>query len=115
MFMKYKEGAYLDSARSDVKNSVTALEAFNAQYSDYPTLPVTCGPGPTQCSLTDSAGNTSANALNISAGDTVTISADSACANGYSISATNSNIGSGPGSSKSPVSYDSCTGVYTGF
>ncbi|MEM4066286.1 MAG: prepilin-type N-terminal cleavage/methylation domain-containing protein [Candidatus Micrarchaeaceae archaeon] len=114
-FLKYKQGAYLDSARSDVKNAVTAMEAFSAKYGDYPS-PTSCGPGPTQCSLTDASGNTSTNALNVSPGDTITIAADSACTNGYKISGSNSNISASDiGGSSNPVSYDSCTGQYSGF
>jgi len=36
-FMKYKQGAYLDSVRSDVKNAVTAMEAYQATNGVYPT------------------------------------------------------------------------------
>lgn len=114
MFMKYKQGAYLDSARSDVKNAVTAMEAFDATYGVYPTA-TSCGPGPAQCNLTNGS-NTSTNALNVSPGDTVTITADNSCTNGYKVSASNSNIGaSDTGGSGNPVSYDSCTGAYVGF
>ncbi len=116
-FLKYKQGAYLDSVRSDVKNAVTAIEAFNAQYGDLPTT-TKCGPGPTQCSLTD-GNNTSTNALNVSRGNTINISYVSCgggtANNGYTVSGSNSQISSGPGSSGSPVSYDSCTGQYSGF
>ncbi|MGC8791414.1 MAG: type II secretion system protein, partial [Desulfurella sp.] len=37
-FLKYKQGAYLDSVRSDVKNAVTALEAYQATNGKYPDL-----------------------------------------------------------------------------
>jgi type IV pilus assembly protein PilA len=120
-FLKYKQGAYLDAARSDVKNAVTAVEAFNAQYGDYPSTTSTCGPGPTQCNLTD-GNNTSTYALNVSKDDTVSMTftpcaanTANAGANGYTISGYNSQISSGPGSSGSPVSYNSCTGQYSGF
>ncbi len=120
-FLKYKQGAYLDSVRSDVKNAVTAIEAFSAQYGDYPTKTTSAGPGPAQVSLTD-GNNTSTNALNISTGNTLSISwvtcasgTAGAGSEGYTISGSNANISSGPGSSTTPVSYNSCTGQYSGF
>jgi len=120
-FLKYKQGAYLDSVRSDVKNTVTAIEAFNSQYGTLPTSPTSCGPGPTQCDL--SAGNnTQTNALNISRGNTITITyatcasgTANAGANGYTVAGYNSQITSGVGSSTNKVSYNACTGQYSGF
>jgi type IV pilus assembly protein PilA len=119
-FLKYKQGAYLDSVRSDVKNAVTAIEAFNAQYGDLPNAPASCTYG-TSCNLTD-GNNTSTAAVNISKGNTITFSygacqpgTANAGANGYTVSGYNSQITSGPGSSTNPVSYNSCTGQYSGF
>jgi type IV pilus assembly protein PilA len=116
-FLKYKQGAYLDSVKSDIKNAATAIEAFNSQYGDLPTTTKSCGAGPAQCDLSDGT-NTSTNALNVSKGNTLTITY-STCASagvqGYLIQGYNSQITSGPGSSSSPLSYDSCSGTYSGF
>jgi type IV pilus assembly protein PilA len=114
-FLKYKQGAYLDSVRSDVKNAVTAMEAYQAQNGSYPKLPITTTVGPVSWSLGTNAAVTTGGDLNVSTGNTITISADSTCTNGYTIKGSNSNIGSGPGSSADPVSYNSCTGAYSGF
>jgi type IV pilus assembly protein PilA len=119
-FIKYKQGAYIDSMRSDVKNAVTAVEAFNSQYGDLPSS-VTCPSGtPTsqaaQCDLTDSGGHTSTNALNVSANNQViytpvTCGSGTAGAgsSGYTISATSTQV------TGTTVSYNSCTGQYSGF
>ncbi len=127
MFMKYKQGAYLASVRSDVKNSVTALESYDATNGGYPTLPIgPMGPGPVTwgCTSVSGGGGTctalaagaSGGDFNISTGNTITISSDTSCANGYLVSGYNANITAGSvGSSSSPVSYDSCTGQYSGF
>ena len=123
-FLKYKQAAYLDSVRSDVKNAVTAVEAFNAQYGSLPTAATTCD-GTTaakQCDLVAGA-NTSTGALNVSKGNEITVSAPAACAAGtanagamgYTVSGYNSQITSGPGSKDDEVSYNSCTGAYSGF
>jgi type IV pilus assembly protein PilA len=114
-FLKYKQGAYLDSARSDVKNAVTAMEAYQATNGKYPTLPITTTAGPVSWSLGTNAAVTTGGSLNVSPGNIISITADSSCTNGYKITGSNSNIGSGPGSSTTPVSYDSCTGAYSGF
>jgi type IV pilus assembly protein PilA len=114
-FLKYKQGAYLDSVKSDIKNAATAIEAFNAQYGGLPTTG-SCGPGPAQCSLSDGT-NTSTNALNVSKGNTLTITyptcASAGGVKGYLIEGYNSQITSGPGSKDLPLSYDSCTGAYS--
>jgi len=118
-FLKYKQGAYLDSARSDVKNAVTAMEAYQATNGSYPTLPITTTAGPVSWSFSNNAAVANGIAggdLNVSPGDVISITADSSCANGYKISAYNVNITSGSvGSQSDPVSYDSCTGTYSGF
>jgi type IV pilus assembly protein PilA len=118
-FLKYKQGAYLDSARSDVKNAVTAMEAYQATHGSYPTLPITTTEGPVSWSFSKNAaaGNgTAGGSLNVSTGDTISITADTTCANGYKVSGYNVNITSGSvGSQSDPVSYDSCTGAYSGF
>ena len=121
-FLKYKQGAYLDSVRSDVKNAVTAIEAFNAQYGDLPNGTSSCTYSTTTtCDLTDGT-NTSTGAVNISKGNTIDFSfaacasgTANAGANGYTVSGYNSQITSGPGSKDDAVSYDSCTGAYSGF
>ncbi|AHF97001.1 pilus assembly protein [Desulfurella acetivorans A63] len=117
-FLKYKQGAYLDSVRSDVKNAVTAIEAFNAQYGHLPTT-TDCSNSP--CNLSDGT-NTSTGAVNISKGNTIEFSyaacgsnTANAGAYGYTVKGTNSQIASGPGSSNTPVFYDSCSGQYSGF
>ncbi len=107
-FSKYKEAAYRAAVRSDVKNAVSAVEAFVADFGDMPNLPVTCGPGPTSCDLTDGS-NTITGAINVSRGDNVTIEANSACPNGYRVIGTSEYV---PNWS---ASYDSCNGTYTGF
>lgn len=116
-FLKYKQGAYLDSVRSDVKNAVTAMESYQATNGAYPTLPITTTKGPVSWSLgTDAAVTTGTGGdLNVSTGNIIEIKADTTCTNGYVVSGTSSNITSGPGSSGTPVSYDSCTGQYSGF
>ncbi len=116
MFMKYKQGAYLDSARSDVKNAVTALESYDATNGAYPTLPITTTVGPVSWSFSSNAAVTTGGDLNVSTGNIISITADTTCANGYMVSGSNANITAGSiGSSSSPVSYDSCTGQYSGF
>ena len=119
MFMKYKQGAYLDSARSDVKNAVTAMEAYQATTGSYPTLPITAGPGPVSWSFSGNAAvanGTAGGDLNVSTGNTISIAADTTCQNGYKVSGYSANITSGSvGSQSDPVSYDSCTGQYSGF
>jgi len=118
-FLKYKQAAYIDSMRADVKNTVTAIEAFNAQYGTLPTGPASCGPGPTQCSLTATgSGNsttTSTDALNVSRGNTITIAYTTCAAGtanagspGYTVSAASTQT-------TATVSYNSCTGAYSGF
>ncbi len=110
----------MDSARSDVKNAVTAIEAFSAANGGYPQIPFTMtGPGSYSCVAQSGGGGTcsastgSGGDFNISAGNKITVTADSSCTNGYTISGYNSNIDSG--SSATPVSYNSCTGQYYGF
>jgi len=115
-FLKYKQGAYLDSARSDVKNAVTAMEAYQATTGSYPTLPITTTKGPVSWSFSKNAAVTTGGSLNVSPGDVISITADTTCANGYKVSGYNANITSGSvGSQSDPVSYDSCTGQYSGF
>jgi type IV pilus assembly protein PilA len=115
-FLKYKQGAYLDSARSDVKNAVTAMEAYQATHGSYPTLPITTTTGPVSWSFSNNAAVTTGGSLNVSPGDVISITADTTCANGYKVSGYNANITSGSvGSQSDPVSYDSCTGQYSGF
>ena len=112
-FLKYKQGAYLDSVKSDIKNAATAIEAFNSQYGDLPTGTTSADPG--QNSLTD-GNNTSSNALNVSKGNHLLIKYSpcaSAGVQGYLIEGYNDQISSGPGSSGSHLSYDSCTGAYS--
>lgn len=113
-FMKYKQGAYLNSVRSDIKNVATAVEAFSAKYGDYPQSFEATGPGPKQVTLSDSSGNQETNAVNISRGNylSYTLAGNGTC---YTISGYNQNIASGPGSQGTPASYDSCTGQYSGF
>jgi type IV pilus assembly protein PilA len=115
-FLKYKQGAYLDSARSDVKNAVTAMEAYQSTHGSYPTLPITTTTGPVSWSFSKNAAVTTGGSLNVSPGDVISITADTTCANGYQVSGYNVNITSGSvGSQSDPVSYDSCTGQYSGF
>jgi type IV pilus assembly protein PilA len=117
-FMKYKQGAYLDSVRSDVKNAVTAMEAYQATNGTYPTLPQTTTPvGPISWSLASKGAVTTGGDLNVSTGNIISIAADTTCTNGYTVSGWNANINTGDigSSSSKPVSYDSCTGQYSGF
>jgi type IV pilus assembly protein PilA len=119
-FLKYKQGAYLDSARSDVKNAVTAMEAYQATHGSYPTLPITAGPGPVSWDLGTNKAVSTGGDLNVSKDNTIKIASDSACTNGYSVCGKNSNISSGIGSTDTygtatSVCYDSCTGAYSGF
>lgn len=108
-FSKYKQSAYRDAVRSDIKNAATAVESFAADFGQLPT-DTTCGPGPDQCDLTDGT-NTVTNALNVSRNVTITYTAQT-CTDGnagYTISGTHSQI------SGWTAEYDSCTGQYTGF
>jgi len=118
-FLKYKQGAYLDSVRSDVKNAVTAMEAYQATNGNYPTLPITTTEGPVSWSLSSNAAvanGTAGGDLNVSTGNTIKITADTTCQNGYKVEGYSANITSGSvGSDSKPVSYDSCTGQYVGF
>jgi len=124
-FLKYKQGAYLDSVRSDVKNAVTAMESYDAQNGYYPgqtasgtgTIAVPAMTGPGSYDATGTKVTTGAGGIfNISAGNTIQVTADTTCANGYQVSGYNANITSGSvGSQSDPVSYDSCTGQYSGF
>ncbi|WP_457643468.1 prepilin-type N-terminal cleavage/methylation domain-containing protein [Persephonella sp.] len=110
-FNKYKQSAYKDAVRSDIRNAVTAIEAFNADYGTYPNSG-NCGPGPTQCNLTDGT-NTMTNAINVSRGVTVTWTITAGgCTDGSTqveVTGTHDQI------SGWTASYDSCTGEYTGF
>lgn len=125
MFMKYKQGAYLDSVRSDVKNTVTAMESYDATNGYYPGQTAS-GAGPVQVTspmkgpgafdATGAPVTTGTDGIfNISAGNSISVASDTTCANGYSISGSSSNITTGVGSSGTPVSYDSCSGQYSGF
>jgi len=109
MFLKYKQGAYLDSVRSDIKNAATAVEAYAAKYGAYPSSSNGYQCGPAQASL----GNET-NSLNISRDNCIeyTLASNGTC---YTISGYNKNIGSGAGSQNTPASYNSCTGQYSGF
>jgi len=128
-FLKYKQGAYLDSVRSDVKNAVTAMEAYQAQNGYYPgqtasgtgTVGVKSamtGPGSFDGNGTKV---TTGGLFNISTGNTISIASDGTCTNGYSVCGKNANINSGSlGSTDTygtatSVCYDSCTGQYSGF
>ena len=108
-FSKYKQSAYKDAVRSDVRNAITAVEAFSA---DYGTLPndTTCGPGPAQCDLTDGTNNMTG-AINVSRGVTITYTKQTCPDNstGYTIEGKHDQLGTWS------ASYDSCTGKYTGF
>jgi len=127
-FLRYKQGAYLDSVRSDVKNAVTAMESYDAQNGYYPgqtasgtgTIAVSAMTGPGSY---DGNGTkvTNGGLFNISTGNTIVIASDSKCTNGYSVCGMNVNINSGSlGSTDTyggatSVCYDSCTGQYSGF
>ena len=124
-FLKYKEGAYLDSVRSDVKNAVTAMESYNAQNGYYPgqtasgtgtiAVPAMTGPGSYNADGTKVTTGTGG-LFNISAGNTIQVTADTTCANGYIVTGYNANItAADTGGQNNKVSYDSCTGQYTGF
>ncbi len=110
-FAKYKQSAYKDSVRSDIKNAITAIEAFNADYGGYPNSG-NCGPGPTQCDLTDGT-NTMSSAINVSRGVTVTWTIT---AGGCPDGTTQVQVeGEHEQISGWTASYDSCTGQYTNF
>ena len=123
-FIKYKQGAYLDSVRSDVKNAVTAMESYNAQNGYYPgqtasgtgTIAVKAMTGPGSF---DEGGNsvTTGGLFNISTGNTIQVAASpNGCTNGYIVTGYNTNITAGDiGGKDHTVSYDSCTGQYSGF
>ena len=117
-FLKYKQGAYLDSVRSDVKNAVTAMESYQATNGAYPTGvygQAMTGAGSFDANGTNSTSNASG-IFNISAGNTIEVTADTTCANGYIVTGYNANITAGDiGGKDHTVSYDSCTGQYSGF
>ncbi len=111
-FSKYKQSAYRDAVRSDIRNAVSAIEAFAANYGTYPNTG-SCGPGPDQCDLTDGT-NTETDAINVSRDVTInwTINAGG-CPDGsdqVQVTGTHAKIGGGWS-----ASYNSCTGEYTGF
>ena len=109
-FSKYKQSAYKDAVRSDVKNAIAAIEAFAADYGNLPTSTTECGSGPTQCDLSDGT-NTMANALNVSKDVTLTITYTTCDTGerGYTIEGEHAQI------SDWSASYNSCTGEYTNF
>jgi type IV pilus assembly protein PilA len=118
-FIKYKQGAYLDSVRSDVKNAVTAMESYQATNGAYPTGvydQAMTGPGSYDANGTNSTGTSGL--FNISTGNTITITASTTtgCTNGYKVTGYNANINADDiGGKNKTVSYDSCTGQYIGF
>ena len=111
-FNKYKQSAYKDAVRSDVRNAVSSIEAFSADYGDYPNQTANCGPGPTQCDLTDGT-NTMSKAINVSKDVTLTFTWNQNCSDGskgYKIEGTHAKL-----DKTWKASYDSCTGQYTNF
>ncbi len=78
MFLKYKQGAYLDSVRSDVKNAVTGLEAFSAANGGYLNLGglADMGPGPVTygCTAQSGAGGACAVVAQGTAGGDINVS-----------------------------------------
>ncbi|OSS41774.1 Type 4 pilin PilA [Desulfurella amilsii] len=124
-FLKYKQGAYLDSVRSDVKNVVTALESYDATNGMYPgqsasgtgSVAVQQMTGPGAFDANGTLVTTGTNGIfNISTGNIITVTADTTCTNGYVVSGYNLNItNTSIGGKDKAVSYNSCTGQYTGF
>jgi len=110
-FNKYKQSAYRDAVRSDVKNTITAIEAFSADFGTYPNSG-SCGAGPQQCNLSDGT-NTVTNAINVSRGVTVTWTVNTGgCTDGSTqilVNGTHTEL------SGWSAQYDSCTGQYTNF
>lgn len=103
-FLKYKQGAYIDSVRSDIKNVATAYEAYAAKYGSYPGSASFSTAGPQALS-------SESDAVNISNGNTiwVTMSSDNNGSPCYDIKGTNSNVAS------FTAEYNQCTGSYTNF
>ncbi|WP_338151272.1 prepilin-type N-terminal cleavage/methylation domain-containing protein [Persephonella sp. IF05-L8] len=111
-FNKYKQSAYKDAVRSDVRNAVSSIEAFVADYGKYPTSTTSCGAGPTQCDLSDGT-NTMKNAINVSRDVTLTFTWDEDCGDGtkgYKVEGEHAQLGT-----TWKASYNSCTGKYTNF
>ncbi len=112
-FSRYRQSAYRNAVRSDIRNAVSAVEAFAADYGGYPTgfdVGGSCGPGPTSCGLTDGT-NTVASVVNVSRNVTLTYTAQTCPTGeaGYTIQGQHSQLGAWT------ASYDSCTGQYTNF
>ncbi|MGC9103162.1 MAG: hypothetical protein ACP5IH_08710, partial [Desulfurella sp.] len=87
----------------------------NGNYPDLSNLGSMTGPGSfdaTGQKVTTGTGGI----FNVSTGNSISISENTACTNGYTVTGSNANINASDiGGSKNPVSYDSCTGQYTGF
>jgi len=113
-FARYRQSAYRNAVRSDIRNAVTAIEAFTADFGQYPATTLnggSCGAGPAQCNLTDGT-NTLTGALNVSRNVTLSFTYDAAACNGgpqYIITGTHSQL------TGWQATYNSCTGAYTGF
>lgn len=109
-FSRYRQSAYRNAVRSDIRNAVSAVEAFAADYANYPSS-LSCGPGPTQCDLTDGT-NTVTKAINVSRNVTLTYTLNAGGCGGsdsYTIDGIHSQL------TGWTASYDSCTGEYTNF
>ncbi len=111
-FAKYKRSAYKDAVRSDIKNAVSSIEAFAADYGAYPNQPASCGPGPKQCDLKNGS-NTMTGAINVSRDVTLNFTWNQTCTGGgkgYKVEGQHAQLGN-----TWKASYDSCTGQYTNF
>ena len=118
-FARYRQSAFRNAVRSDIRNAVSAIEAFVANYGGYPNSPATCGPvstGTTTCDLSDGT-NTDAGAIVVSRNVQLQFNWITDCgtaggpagAPGYEIIGTHTQI------SGWQASYNSCTGQYTNF
>jgi len=114
-FVRYRQSAYRNAVRSDIRNAVTAIEVFTTNVGRHPNLGgsglSSCGPGPVQCDLTDGT-NTVQKAINVSWNVTLTFTYDpTGCHGGpqYTVTGTHAKL------TGWFASYNSCTGAYTGF
>ncbi|MEW5746040.1 MAG: prepilin-type N-terminal cleavage/methylation domain-containing protein [Nitrospirota bacterium] len=110
-FTRYRESAFRNATRTDVRNAIAGIAGFQADFGAMPTGPAGCGPGPAQCDITG-GGNTVTGGLNISRNVTLAL-AFVACptgAAGFTVTGTHAEL-----PAAWSASYNSCTGVYTNF
>ena len=112
-FARYRQSAYRNAVRSDIRNAVSAIEAYTADWGMYPTA-MACAnaTGPTTCDLQGAANDTVTTEINVSRNVALQYNYNATGCNGgpsYTIVGTHSQLGGWQ------ATYESCTGQYTGF